>query len=427
MSINPLHSSQSSNVVNLRRLFVLRNIAIVGQTLTALGVVYALGMALPLGAIGSVIGTLALLNFLTRVRLWSARPVNDAELFAQLLLDVLALTVLLYFSGGSTNPFVLLYLLPITLTAAALPGFYTWTMAGISIACYSLLMLAYQPLPHMHTQHGSEFDQHVLGMWLGFVMSAVLIAYFVVKMGQTLRDRDHALATLREDQLRNERILALGTLATGAAHELGTPLSTMAVLIKELERETAAGSEQANRLGILRDQVRRCKQILSSLTESAGQARAESGGRMPLDGYLEEVVANWRGVRPAAQVATHWHGTQPAPILLADQTLSQAITNILNNAADAAPGPVEVDGQWDERELRLEVCDRGPGLTPSVEKNAGTLFFTTKEAGQGLGLGLFLAHATLNRFGGTVQLFSRTDGGACTRLVLPLADLLVGD
>jgi two-component system sensor histidine kinase RegB len=426
MSASQLHVSQLSNAVNLQRLFVLRNIAIAGQALTLVLVVRALGMALPVAAMASVIVILALLNLLTRWRLQRAWPVKDVELFAQLLLDVLALTLLLYFSGGSTNPFVLLYLLPITLTAAALPGFYTWAMAGISIVCYSLLMLAYRPLPHMHTQHGNEFDQHVLGMWLGFVMSAALIAYFVVKMGQTLRDRDHTLAALREDQLRNERILALGTLATGAAHELGTPLSTMAVLIKEMERETD-DADLADKLAILRDQVARCKRILSSLTESAGQVRAESGGSMRLDSYLEEVVANWRGVRPAAQVVTQWRGVQPAPTLLAEHTLSQAITNILNNAADAAPGPVEVVGLWDERELRLEVCDRGPGLTPAAEKNAGTLFFTTKEAGQGLGLGLFLAHATLNRFGGTVQLFNRKGGGACTRLVLPLTDLLVGD
>ncbi len=426
MSASQLHVSQLSNAVNLQRLFVLRNIAIAGQAVTLVLVVQVLGMVLPVAALSAVILLLALLNLLTRWRLRRAWPVNDAELFAQLLLDVLALTALLYFSGGSTNPFVLMYLLPITLTAAALPGFYTWAMAGISIACYSLLMLVYRPLPHMHMEHANEFDQHVMGMWLGFVMSAALIAYFVVKMGQTLRDRDHTLAALREDQLRNERILALGTLATGAAHELGTPLSTMAVLIKEMERENADAG-LTDKLVILRDQVARCKRILSSLTESAGQVRAESGGSMRLDNYLEEVVANWRGVRPAAQVVTQWRGVQPAPALLAEQTLSQAITNILNNAADAAPGPVEVEGEWDERELRLEVCDRGPGLTPAAEKNAGSLFFTTKEAGQGLGLGLFLAHATLNRFGGTVQVFNRKGGGACTRLVLPLTDLLVGD
>lgn len=415
----------SSNAVNLRRLIVLRNIAILGQVLMLLLVVYGLGVDLPARAIGGAIALLTLLNLLTWLRLQRTGPVTDVELFAHLLLDVLALTIMLYFSGGSANPFVLVYLLPITLTAAALPGFYTWIMAAITVACYSLLMLVYWPMPRTHTQNGNDFDLHVLGMWLAFVMSAGLIAYFVVKMSQTLRDRDQALAVLREDQLRNERILALGTLATGAAHELGTPLSTMAVLLKDLEMESNLTHDVAEKLGILRGQVMRCKHILSNLTASAGQARAEAGGGMDLDRYLAQIVTNWQGIRPAAKVVSHWHGTRPAPRILAEQTLSQAIMNILNNAADASQDQMEVEGQWSERELRLEVRDRGPGLAPTVEKNAGTLFFTTKDPELGLGLGLFLARATLSRFGGSVQLFNREGGGAGTRLILPLADLLV--
>ena len=415
----------SSNAVNLRRLFVLRNIAVLGQVLMLLLVVYGLGVELPVRAIGGAIVLLALLNMLTWLRLRRTWPVTDVELFTQLLLDVLALTVMLYFSGGSTNPFVLVYLLPIALTAAALPGVHTWSMAAITVACYSLLMLVYQPLPRVYTQHGSDFGLHVLGMWLAFVLSAGLIAYFVVKMYQTLRDRDQALATLREDQLRNERILALGTLATGTAHELGTPLSTMAVLLKELTIEATTAPDVTEKLGILRDQVTRCKHILSNLTASAGQVRAEAGGGMNLDRYLAQVVANWQGMRPAAKLVSHWHGTQPAPRILAEQTLSQAIMNILNNAADASPDQMEVEAQWDEAELRLEVRDRGHGLAPAVEKNAGTLFFTTKDPDLGLGLGLFLARATLSRFGGSVHLFNREGGGAGTRLILPLADLLV--
>ena len=364
---------------------------------------------------------------LTWLRLRHPAPVGDAGLFGQLLLDVAALTVLLYYSGGSTNPFVLMYLMPITLTAAALPGFFSGLMAVVSVACYSLLMVSYRPMPHVHSQHGSEFDLHVMGMWLGFVISAGLIAYFVVKMGQTLRDRDAALAALREDHLRNERILALGTLATGAAHELGTPLSTMAVLLKEMERESGGDTDLAGKVGILRDQVSRCKQILSSLSVSAGHARAEAGSGMPLDGYLQKLLADWRALRPAARLEAVCDGTRPAPRILTEQTLTQAIINILNNAADASPNQIEMEARWDAQELRIEIRDRGPGLAPAVEQNAGTLFFTTKEPGHGLGLGLFLAHATLNRFGGKVELFNREGGGACTRLILPLSNLLVSN
>jgi two-component system sensor histidine kinase RegB len=420
-------AAEPTAAVNLRRLLLLRNIAIVAQVSIVLVAVYALGMGLPLHALLATIAALLGINILTWLRLHRPWPVSDAELFAQLSLDVAALTVLLYFSGGSTNPFVLLYLLPITLSAAALPGFYTWAMAAVTIACYSLLMFFYVPLPNGHAAHGgaSAFGLHVFGMWLGFVASAALIAYFVVKMGETLRARDHALAALRENELRNERIVALATLAAGAAHELGTPLSTVAVLAKELECE-APDADSRDRLRVLREQVDRCKGILSTLSVSAGQARAEAGRSLPLDQYVEEVITRFRDLRPAAVVQHTLDGPRPAPVIVTEQTLSQAIMNILNNAADASPETVEITARWTTEALTLEVCDRGPGLPATVQAKAGKVVFSTKEAGQGMGLGLFLAHATLNRFGGAVDLYNREGGGACTRLSLPLANLRIG-
>lgn len=416
-------ASLSTSAVNLRRLVVLRSIAISAQVLTVLVSVYGLAMPLPLAPLGTVIAALACLNFLTVWRLRSARAVSERELLGQLLLDVAALTAILYFSGGSTNPFVLLYLMPITLAAAALPGIYTWIMAGVTVVCYSVLMGAYVPLPHVHSTHGTAFDLHVFGMWLGFVLSAGLIAYFVVRMGDTLRERDRALAALRESALRNERILALGTLAAGAAHELGTPLSTMAVVVKELEHEFTARDQAAEPLRILGAQIVRCKEILGTLSASAGQARAESGRSLALDTYLEEIVARWGVTRPGVQARVRWEGPQPVPRIVAEQTLSQAITSLLNNAADASPDAIEVEGRWNEHELRLDVRDRGAGLTPTVRERAGKTVFTTKAEGQGLGLGLFLVHATIRRFGGAVELYDREGGGACTRLTLPLANL----
>lgn len=427
MPTNPAVTNPSSNADNLRQLFNLRSIAVIGQVMVLLVVSVGLGMNLPLLPMAVVVLALAAANLYTWRRLRQPTAVTDIELFGQLLLDVTALTALLYYSGGSTNPFVLLYLMPITLTAAALPGIFSGLMAIFSVFCYSILMVYYQPMPHVHSHHGSEFDLHVMGMWLGFVVSAGLIAYFVVKMGRTLRERDAMLAALREDQLRNERILALGTLATGAAHELGTPLSTMAVLLKEMERDAAGDAESATQLGILRDQVNRCKQILSSLSAAAGHARAESGGGMPLDDYLNKLLADWRNMRPAVRIDAVFDGPSPAPRIITELTLSQAIINILNNAADESPEEIEMDARWDKETLRIEIRDRGPGFAPAVEKKVGTPFFTTKEPGQGLGLGLFLAHATLNRLGSKVEMFNREGGGACTRLALPLSHLLVSN
>ena len=415
----------SSTAINLRRLVVLRCIVLAGQFLAVWIAVTSLHMALPLRPLMAIIAGMALLNFLTWLRMQRPWPVGENELFVHLTLDVAVLTALLYFSGGSTNPFVILYLLPLALTAAALPAGYAWAMAAVSMACYTLLMFFYMPLPHSHDTHGDDFGMHVMGMWLGFLLSAGLIAWFAVNMAETRRSRDRLLARMREDELRNERILALGTLAAGAAHELGTPLSTMAVLTKELEQDAGGSAALRASLRVLREQIDRCKSILATLSASAGAARAEGGGCMPLEDYLDELLRDWKAMRLGVRAQQRFDGPRPSPLILAEQTLSQAIVNILNNAADASPDNVEISARWDEHELVLEICDRGAGLTPDAEQAAGQPFFTTKAPGEGLGLGLFLAHATLHRFGGSVRLYNREGGGVCTRLTLPLSSLRV--
>ncbi|MDE2088522.1 MAG: HAMP domain-containing histidine kinase, partial [Gammaproteobacteria bacterium] len=271
---------------------------------------------------------------------------------------------------------------------------------------------------------GHGFGLHIWGMWFGFFLSAGLIAYFVVRMGDTLRARDRALVRAREDTLHAERLLALGTLAAGTAHEFGTPLAAMAVLAKELQRDHAAMPALAAKLRVLRDQIERCKHILATMSASAGQLQAASGGGVLLNRYLEQTLEEWRATRPGVQLQSRCEGPQPVARIVAEQTLTQALLNILNNAADASPHCVEVEALWSERELTIEVRDRGQGVTPEVESQAGQAFFSTKAPGRGLGLGLFLAHTTINRLGGSVRLFNRDDGGACTRVILPLSPLL---
>ncbi len=401
--------------INLRRLVVLRTLTLSGQALAVWVAVQSLHMWLPLKPLVLILAAMAVLNLLTWLRLARAWPVRDGELFAQLTFDVLALTGLLYYTGGSTNPFAPLYLLPITLTAAALPRTHTWFMVGLAVACYTALLFVYVPLPGAHAMHGDEFQMHVVGMWLGFLISAALIATFAVRMAATLRERDRLAAAMREQALKHERVLALGTLATGAAHELGTPLSTLAVLLKDIAPHKPVDDET---LSVLRAQVARSKEILASLSASAGAVRAEAGAPQALDRWLETLVRGWQARRPGVPPRLQLDGPPPAPRIVAEQTLAQAIVNILNNAADASPSDVEVNGRWTTNELVLEIADRGTGLAPEVEQRAGEPFITTKE--EGLGLGLFLAYATLNRFGGTVRLLRREGGGTLCRLTLPL-------
>lgn len=411
-------------VINLRRLVLLRGIVLAGQALAIVATVRWLKMPLPLLWLTVILALVAGANLLTWLRLRAAWPVRDVELFAHLTFDVFALTALLCFTGGSTNPFAPLYLLPLTFAATALPGRYAWAMAALTIVCYSALLRFYVPLPSTHAGQRHDFQLHVFGMWIGFLLSATLIAYFVVRIRETLRERDRLRAQMREQELRHERVLALGTLAAGAAHELGTPLSTMAVLVGELERDRDRLPEK---LRVLREQIARCKEILASLAAGVGETRAEGGGVQPLDAYLNALVERWRTTRPQVDARLRLEGVQPAPRIVTEQTFGQALLNILNNAADASPRAVELDARWTAAMLVFEVRDRGAGLTSAVEEHAGEPFFSTKTPGGGMGLGLFLARGTIERLAGTVSLANRVGGGAVCRVQLPLEALRVAN
>jgi two-component system sensor histidine kinase RegB len=414
---------------NLRRLVILRTIAIAGQV-TAIAVVSrALEMPLPIVPMAIVIALLAAFNAVTCVRLRFKWPISDAEILAQLLIDVIALSVLLYLSGGSENPFVSLYLVPIVIAAITLPWAYTWVMTGVVISAYTVLMRFNVPLPQ-HAMggiagHMNMFSLHIFGMWVTLVLSAVLIAWFVVRMAHSLRERDRLLALAREDNLRNEQIVALATLAAGAAHELGTPLSTMAIVANEIRQERAGDAALVADLDILDRQIGACKSIISQMLATAGQARLQQAAREPLDAFVNAALAKWQLMRPGAALKYRQSGSSPAPVIAAEQTLSQALINLLNNAADASPRDVEVETSWDEQQMRILISDRGPGIPPDVAMRAGRAVFSAKPDGKGFGLGLFLANATLDRFGGTVQLSGRKGGGTCTDIRLPLDRLAV--
>ena len=357
------------------------------------------------------------------MRLRRHPQISAPEFFIQLSVDVLFLTAFLYYTGGSTNPFVSLFLLPLVLVAATLPQIYAWLMAVLSVSCYTLLMFVYIPLPDVSSDHLGNFGLHTFGMWFGFLIGVSLIVFVVAKMANTLRERERILADAREQLLRDEHLVALGTLATGAAHELGTPLATMAVIARELEYDNPDSPTLIDKVKLLRQQIDRCKNTLSILSDKAGQTKAESGCSYSIDQYLENVLTQWRSMRPAAQVNYHWNGIQPAPHIVADKSLSQAFINLLNNAADASLNNVEVEGHWNPDKLVFEVRDRGTGFNRAVHDNAGKAFFTTKS--DGLGLGLFLVQAVIKRFDGSLKLLNREGGGACTRIELPLSKLLV--
>jgi two-component system sensor histidine kinase RegB len=438
-------SIETSIQPNLIRLFTLRNVEIIGQLAAVLTAEWGFGIPLPIIPMLIVIGFLALVNLVTWSRLRRTFPVTDIEFFIQLLADVIVLAVLLYLSGGSTNPFVSLFLLPLTLTATALPARYSWFMACITVALYTLLLFYHVPIGHPFPDdslpgtiicrasdlthiHGGEagFSLHILGMWFNYAVSSVLISFFVVKMAASLRQRDRLLALAREESLRNEQLISLGTLAAGAAHELGTPLATMAVIVKEMEHDYAGQGVQSRSLQILHQLIYTCKQILTRLTSTAGAARAEGESGITIETYISELTNLWGIMRPSTPLHVGHLNVSSIPRIKVDQTLTQALMNLLNNAADASPQGIEIQASRSDQNLLFEIRDRGPGLTPEVTGHAGKLFFTTKGPEGGLGLGLFLANATIERLGGKVSMFNQEGGGACVCVTLPLERLAAG-
>lgn len=409
--------------INLKYLLLIRVFAIGGQLLALFIMQRLFAIALPWLPVFFVITALAAFTWFSWLRYSGMESVSEDTLCIQLLTDVIALTILIYYTGGSANPFISLFILPIIFAAASMRPGYLTVITLIAVACYTLLMFFHIPIIDQRSHH-SGVQLHIWGMWYGFLLSAGLVAYFVSRISRTLRARDQALAQVREEALRAERIVALGTLAAGTAHELGTPLSTMAVLSKEMENEYGGSSGLNQDLRLIREQVDRCKEILARMASDAGELQAGAGRPMGVNQYLTEITSDWRRLRPDIDIRTNWRGAEPVPEIIADRTLTHAIVNVLNNAADASSSCVEMDGTWTEDSLSISIRDDGAGVNGDNSDQAGRHIYSTKPPGQGLGIGLFLAQTTLNRLGGHIDISNRSEGGAHARIEIPLQAIL---
>ena len=409
----------------MQRLIMLR-----GVVMLCLGlVIVSLRQAsIPLHVVPLTVG-LALLGFLSAVAWWRlhvSTQTTQRELLLQLLGDIAVFSLIFYFSGGYSNPFIWMFLLPITVAAVALRAVYAWLVAALSIASYTLLMFYHIPLSHlhMHMRGDTQLDIHLIGMWLGFVISAIIVAIFISRIGQNLRDYDKRMAEVREKSLESERMLALGTLAASAAHELGTPLATMAIVSKELSQALGNQPEILAQLDIMRTQIVRCKEILSSITQNAGKTRADAGQGILLRDFLEEAIQRWRDTRPSTELVVSIANNHINPTIFSDRTLTQAIQNLLDNAADEFSERVLLNADWDEKLLNIQIRDFGKGLSKAVKQQLGTPFFSSKNE-EGMGLGVFLTQTTLARYDGKLTLTNHPEGGVLSVVYLPLAKLKV--
>ncbi|MBQ4854492.1 HAMP domain-containing histidine kinase [Rhodanobacter sp. B2A1Ga4] len=415
------HSQRIGPFALTRSLAWLRICAIAGQSTAVLVCAWGMHLGIPLLPLLLGIGLLGVFSVFAAWRLTQPWPLREWEAVGHIAFDTLVLGYLLYFTGGASNPFITLLLVPIALSAAALSGRAVLAVAALAGVAYVILLYSYVPLPlPMPAGSPSRFTLHVVGMGVNFVIMALLLSFFISRLARVLRLQQLEVQRVRERALRDEGILAIATQAAGAAHELNTPLSTMRTLLPELRREHAGDATLAEDLALLEGQVDRCRTILREMVAFGKAQLSQEPERLTVAAFIHGCLERFQLLRPEAELATTLDEDIVHTVLRTPPGLRHALLNLLNNAADASAAnhshavalQVSRDGDW----LQLNVRDHGPGFATDSELTL--LGYSQKQTG--LGIGLALAEATAERLNG--ELIARNaEHGAEVCLRLPLA------
>ncbi len=407
------------STIGLSWLVRLRWVAVVAQAILVVVATFLLAVPFSLPLVGALVGVTAISNFV--LQHFSKRVSAPPTIFFVLVFDTLLLTGLLLLSGGPTNPFSVFYIVHVALGALLLQNRATYVLSIVtSLAFGSLFLFTDEASMHaMH--HGAGFTAHLRGMWLSYTLAAFVVGYFVARVARALAEREREVARLRDLAARNEKLASLSTLAAGAAHELGTPLATIAVVAGELLRATkgtldaAAIAEDA---ALLRSEAERCRAILQKMAGDAGQELGEA----PREIDANEVVARTKELLSEERRTRLETKVSEGRIVVPPRALGQMLANLVGNAFDASEasnGKVSLSVDVRGTELHCTVGDEGSGMSAAVVERLGEPFFTTKPPQRGLGLGFFLVRTFAERFGGKVAVESQEGRGTRVSLLLP--------
>ncbi|NIJ35852.1 two-component system sensor histidine kinase RegB [Sphingopyxis panaciterrae] len=408
---------------NMSLLIQLRWLAVGGQLATIHVVGGIMGIALPLAPLLGAIAMLVAINLVSLLLLRRGRAVTNIELTATLLFDVAALGWQLHHSGGLTNPFASLFLLQVVIGAILLSTRSSWAVVAAALAAIAALRVDPTPLILPAPYASDPMGLYLQGSLVCFVLIAVLLVAFVTRISRNLRQRDAALAASRQRAAEEDHIVRMGLLASGAAHELGTPLSTLSVLIGDWRAapRLAQDSELQEDLSDMEAAVRRCKAIVSGILMSAGEARGEAPQLTTIRRFLGDIVADSQAVRrPGAVEFNDRFG--PDVAIVSDPALRQVIGNVMDNAAEVSPDWTSISASRDGDMVVIEIADAGPGFSAEMLENFGQPYRSTKGRPGG-GLGLFLLVNVARKLGGGASVANRDAGGALVRIFLPLSVL----
>jgi len=416
--------------VRLDTLMRLRWLAIVGQTTAVLVVYLGLDFDLPIWACMAVIVLSAWLNVALRLRFHPAQRLDPDRAAWLLAFDTAELAVLLFLTGGLQNPFAFLFLGPVLLSATALPARFTVMLGGFAIACATVLVFVHYPLPWDSEDPLQLPPIYMMGVWFSILLAIGFIGVYAWQITEESRQLADAITATELVLAREQHLSQLDGLAAAAAHELGTPLSTIAVIAKELQNAIPASSPHAEDIRLLREQAARCRDILAKLTKlSSG---LEPFDRLPLMTVIEEVVAPHRNFGIAIGV-TAPEDRSNEPVVTRNPAILYGLGNILENAVDFAKNRVVVGAQWNDDEIEVTIIDDGPGFAPEVMDKIGEPYVTSRrrkadvidDEPTGLGLGFFIAKTLLERAGATLALANlpAPDRGAVVTVRWPRTEL----
>jgi two-component system, sensor histidine kinase RegB len=432
---------QGSGLLRLRTLVRLRWLAVIGQSLAVLVVHFMLGFKLPLGPCLGIIALSAWLNIFLTLRWRGGQRLASRPAGLLLGYDVLQLASLLYLTGGLENPFAFLFLVPVTVSATSLPITWTLALAAVAFACSTILAFVHKPLPWATNETLSLPPTYVAGMWAALVCGTVFSAIYARRIAEEARLMSSALSATEMVLAREQRLSALDGLAAAAAHELGTPLATIALVAKELKREVPKSSPHIDDIDLLISQAARCREILTRLAVPE-QLSDDVYQQVTLHAMIEDLVAPLRGSDVTISInaaASDDKKASTEPVFKRNPAITYGLGNVLENAIDFAKSTVEVKAGWSANQITLTVTDDGPGFDQTIFDQLGDPFVTTRpgygadvqpEPGQhdGMGLGLFIAKTLLERSGASVSLANRKHPlqGAVIQVIWPRSALDLG-
>lgn len=406
---------------NMALLIQLRWLAVGGQLATIGIVTGPMGISLQRAPLLAAVLVLIAINFASLALLRRGRAVTNAELTAVLLFDVAALGWQLHHSGGLANPFASLFLLQVVIGAMLLTPASSWAIVVAALAAIGVLAVDPTPLLLPPPYAADPMGLYLKGSLVCFLLIAVLLVAFVTRISRNLRERDAALAASRQRAVEEDHIVRMGLLASGAAHELGTPLSTLSVLIGDWKTAPAVArdTELQQDLADMDAAVRRCKAIVSGILMSAGEARGEAPQVTTMRAFLTALVEEARAGRmPGTVEFNDLFGADLA--IISDPALRQVIGNVLDNASEVSPEWIALTASRDGGMAVIEISDRGPGFSDEMIERFGQPYSSTKGRPGG-GLGLFLLVNVLRKLGGSASVANRDAGGAVVRVILPLS------